>query len=346
MSDTSDHPIRGYVFATLLPLGLISAGAVWGASWAWGALVYMTLFTFFMDQVLSTEEPAADLGAESGADHLSVTLALAHFGLLPLVIWGLSRGAIGTAPWVALFVAASLFFGQVSNSNAHELIHRGKRALFGLGKWVYISLLFGHHTSAHNKVHHRYAASDLDPNSARAGEGFYRFALRAWPGSFRAGYRAEMTDLARRNGGGRNPYLDYVGGALALMALALLVFGPIGMATYIGLAAYAQMQLLLSDYVQHYGLRRETLENGKLEPMGPQHSWNAPHWYSRHLMLNAPRHSDHHAHPSRPYPALRLDGSMPRLPSTLPAMAALALFPPLWKRVMNRVIKRWEARDV
>ncbi len=49
-------------------------------------------------------------------------------------------------------------------------------------------------------------------------------------------------------------------------------------APMLALAAYAQMQLLLSDYVQHYGLRRKTSENGKPEPVGPQHSWNAPAW--------------------------------------------------------------------
>lgn len=56
-------------------------------------------------------------------------------------------------------------------------------------------------------------------------------------------------------------------------------------------------------------------------------------------MLNAPRHSDHHAHPSRIYPALRLGDTgapgRPILQRSLPAMAALALFPPLWRRVMD-----------
>ncbi len=104
---------------------------------------------------------------------------------------------------------------------------------------------------------------------------------------------------------------------------------------------------MLSDYVQHYGLMRtEIRPPGKLEPVGPQHSWNAPHWFTTHLMLNAPpRHSDHHAHPARPYPALRLrDGEAPMLPYSLPAMAALALVPKLWQRVMGgRELRKWYA---
>ncbi|HSG55886.1 MAG TPA: fatty acid desaturase, partial [Paracoccaceae bacterium] len=103
------------------------------------------------------------------------------------------------------------------------------------------------------------------------------------------------------------------------------------------------MQLLLSDYVQHYGLRRRTRADGRLEPVGPQHSWNAAPWFSAAVMLNAPRHSDHHLNPARPYPALRLDAaSMPVLPRSLPVMAMLALWPAAWRRVMDAKVALWQ----
>src|SRR5690606_8872475 len=122
-------------------------------------------------------------------------------------------------------------------------------------------------------------------------------------------------------------YLEYVGGGLAMLLLGWLVAGWPGVAGWLALAGYAQMQIFLSDYVQHYGLGRD----GGIEAT----SWNAPHWFSGHLMLNAPRHSDHHAHPSRPFPALRLDasGPEPTLPYALPMMAGIALVPSVWKRV-------------
>jgi alkane 1-monooxygenase len=53
------------------------------------------------------------------------------------------------------------------------------------------------------------------------------------------------------------------------------------------------------------------------------------------MMLNAPRNSDHHAHPARPYPALRLPPGAPMLPCSVPVMGALALWPPVWRRVMD-----------
>lgn len=340
------HPVRAFAAASLAPVALIALGALWGGGWVWAAFLYMTLFVFAVDQTMVRDDPPADSErALPAADALSATLAVAHFLLLALVIRALAGGWLGWPQAIALYMAAALFFGQVSNSNAHELIHRPSRLLFNLGKWVYISLLFGHHTSAHNKVHHRFAASDDDPNTARPGESFYAFWPRAWTGSFVKGWQMEQADRARSQSGRRDPYPLYVGGALGLLALSWLAFGWAGVLAHIALALYAQTELLLSDYVQHYGLRRSRRDDGTLEPIGPAHSWNSRHWLSSHMMLNAPRHSDHHAHPARPYPQLVLypRAVAPLLPGSLPAMATLALFPRAWRRVMDRALARWKA---
>ena len=216
-----------FTIASFLPVPLIVAGAVIGGVWGWLALFYMTAFAFGMDELIA----AADTEGREFPAHnvLSVALAIAHFGVLALVVWALATGVPGGAGSGALFLATGLFLGQVSNSNAHELIHRGRRPLFVLGRWVYISLLFGHHASAHPLVHHRYVASTRDPNSARLGESYYRFAWRAWTGSFRAGYRAECDRLqARGRGSWAHPYVLYVLGAAGFAALAALAFGMIG----------------------------------------------------------------------------------------------------------------------
>ena len=206
-------------------------------------------------------------------------------------------------------------------------------------------MLFGHHASAHRLVHHRTVATPEDPSSAPAGLGFWRFAPRAWIGSFRAGYAAEVALRARVKGraSGPHPYVVYLLGAAAFVILGALIAGPYGAAIWIGLAAHAQLQLLLADYVQHYGLSRARI-GGKYEPVGPRHSWNAPQWFSSALMLNAPRHSDHHAHPGRPYPALRLAEDTPMLPWPLPVACLLAMSPRLWRRRMRPHVARWSQR--
>jgi alkane 1-monooxygenase len=217
-----------------------------------------------------------------------------------------------------------------------------------LGVAVYTSVLIGHHVSAHRLVHHRAVATPDDPSSAPAGLGFWRYAPRAWRGSYRAGLLAESALRARGAQRGLHPYWVYSLGAVAALATGVVIAGPRGAVVWFCLAAYAQVQILLADYVQHYGLQRskgpET--NGKIrfEPVGPRHSWNAPQWFSSALMLNAPRHSDHHAHPSRPYPALRLDDDAPMLPWPLPVACVLALSPPHWRRAMRGPVAKWSAR--
>ncbi|MEO0929896.1 MAG: alkane 1-monooxygenase, partial [Pseudomonadota bacterium] len=273
---------------------------------------------------------------------LNVTLGLTHLALMPLSVAALAGSWLVPLEKAGLFFAAGLYFGQVSNANAHELIHRSSRALHRLGMWVYISLLFGHHTSAHVLVHHKHVATPKDPNTSRKGESIYRYIPRAWLGSFREGYMAEATRLAKINRPAwRNPYLIYVGGAALFIALAFMLGGVRGGIFYISLAGYAQIQLLMSDYVQHYGLQRAQDANGKPQPVGVAHSWNSPHWLSSALMLNATRHSDHHAHPGRAYPALDLDKDAPMLPKPLPLMASIALIPPLWRRIMDPQVDRW-----
>jgi alkane 1-monooxygenase len=333
-----------FALAALLPFGLLALGVQFGGVWALALLLYMGVLTTLLDQMTPLVAPDAPEGAEfPAADALLIVLALAHLLAFPLVVWAIA-GPSGLAGWerAVLAIGAGQWFGQVSNPCAHELIHRGNRLLYWLGVTVYATMLFGHHASAHRLVHHRHAASLEDPNTARGGETFYQFWPRAWAGSFRLGRLAET---ARRRGkGGLHPYVIYGAISVASLMMGYALAGIGGAVVWLVLAVFGHSQLLLADYVQHYGLLRATRPDGGQEPVSDRHSWNAPHWFSSALMLNAPRHSDHHAHPSRPYPALRLPerSQAPYLPYPLPVCCVLALVPPHWKRVMHRRLERWQ----
>lgn len=346
MPDPFDRPasIPGFALFALLPGLLLLAACLWGGGWIWAALIWMGGASQIVDTVIARgfADPQGD-GAPPATDLLSVVLAGLHFLLLALGLLALVGHPMGLASRLALFLGLGLFLGQVSNSNAHELIHRGSRGLFRLGAAVYVTLLFGHHTSAHRLVHHRHVATPSDPNTARLGESFWHFFPRALIGSFRAGLTAERA-LSARQPGRPNPYRIWVGGGLACCLLVGIVLGWPGLGWYLALCLYAQMQMMLADYVQHYGLQRRPRPDGRPEPVGPRHSWDAPHFLSSLMMVNAPRHSDHHAHPGRAYPALRLDrDGRPMLPYSLPVMASLAMLPRLWRRVMDRRVARMRA---
>lgn len=335
-----------FTFASLGPAPLIAAGAIWGGFWAVAAFGVMGVLVFVIDELIADASVEPLPGVEfPTSDRLATVLALVHFALLALVPAALVLGDASWPATVCTALAAGLYFGQISNANAHELIHSNRRWLHRLGVWVYGSMGFGHHASAHVLIHHRHVGTPDDPNTARLGQGFYSFAVQAWTQSFRHGLRVEA---ARRAGRRKpHPYLGYAAITLLWAGLSFAAGGAGGFALWAGLSLYAQTQLLLSDYVQHYGLRRARLPNGKPEPVSDRISWNAPLPASSYMLLNAPRHSHHHAHPADRFPALEVPSpaDAPTLPHALPLMGAIALFPPIWHRMMDHRAADWATDD-
>ena len=70
----------------------------------------------------------------------------------------------------------------------------------------------------------------------------------------------------------------------------------------------------------------------------PHHSWNSNCILGRLLTFELTRHSDHHAHPKRPYTVLRHFDSAPELPAGYPALMVLSMVPPLFHRVMDPLL--------
>ncbi|WP_299864968.1 alkane 1-monooxygenase [uncultured Roseobacter sp.] len=324
----------GFACASLGPASILALGAILGAGWPYAGLLCMTLFVLLMDKTQVGRMASADQ-----AIWLPRVIGVAHFVLLGLGLWAMGTADhLDTGQKIALVAGLGLYFGQVSNACAHELIHRSDRNMRALGTAIYCSLLNGQHVSAHMLVHHVHAGTARDPNSAPLGRGFWRFFGRAVIDEFVAGLQAE-----NRRRQAIHPYTVYLGGAAVSLLAAFLLGGGLAVVGLLILALHAQMQLMLSDYLQHYGLRRAVDASGRVEPMRAHHSWNAPRGFSAALMLNAPLHSDHHMNPSRPFPELRFEANaMPTLPRSMPVMGALALVPPLWRRVMDPRARKYQ----
>jgi alkane 1-monooxygenase len=333
-------PVIPFALAAFVPVGLLALGGLWGGVWVWLALVYISVIAFVLDEGGVRITPAADPeGVVFWANSVSVVLALGHFYLLALGVFAIT-GATGLSitERVVAFLGFGLFFGQISIANAHDLIHRTQRGLFDLGKWVFISMLYGHVTTSHRLLHHPYVATPKDPTFPPKGTSFYQYLPRSLWRNLVEGFQIERARAARS--GQMNPYVTYVSGALGGIVLAWLALGNSGVAALLGFGLYAQFQHAMVDYLQHYGLARRLLPDGRYAPLQACHSWNSPHWFSALMTVNVTRHSDHHAHPGRVYPALRLEPDMPMLPYSLPAMGVIALLPSLWFKVMDRRVDR------
>jgi alkane 1-monooxygenase len=229
---------------------------------------------------------------------------------------------------------------------SHELMHQRNRLERWLADILLACVLYSHFRSEHLLVHHRYVATPRDPVTARYNEGFHRFYPRVLRQSLLSAFRAEAQMLARRGLPWQhrsNPFLRYWALQAACLGLALLLGGFSGLMLFLVQAGVAIWQLELVNYIEHYGLTRKHLGEGKYEHVQPRHSWNAAHRASNWLLINLQRHSDHHYKPDRRFPVLQTYGpeEAPQLPYGYPVMTMAAMIPPLWRRVMNPRVRAW-----
>ena len=64
------------------------------------------------------------------------------------------------------------------------------------------------------------------------------------------------------------------------------------------------------------------------------------------LSFHLQRHSDHHAYPQRPYQVLRDYKDVPTLPTGYGGCFAIAFFPPLWFKMMDKRVMAWSKGDI
>jgi len=128
--------------------------------------------------------------------------------------------------------------------------------------------------------------------------------------------------------------------------LAALIGGWWGIFLFLTQAFWAVFQLELVNYVEHYGLTRKHLGDGKYEHVLPRHSWNAAQKASNWLLINLQRHSDHHYKPDRRFPLLQTydDNDAPQLPYGYPLMTMIALSPRMWRNIMNPRVQAWREK--
>ena len=253
---------------------------------------------------------------------------------------------LSTAEAFGLFFGVGVISGTIGINYSHELMHQTNRLERWLADLLLASVLYSHFRSEHLLVHHRYVGTTRDPVTARYNEGFFRFFPRVLRDSLISAFQAEKAMLARRDKAWTdpaNPFWRYWLLQGLFVTLAFALGGWLGVALFIFQAAIAVWQLELTNYIEHYGLTRKHLGEGKYEHVQPRHSWNAAHKASNWLLINLQRHSDHHYKPDRRFPLLQnyTKDAAPQLPFGYPVMTMAAMIPPLWRRIMNPRVKAW-----
>ena len=235
--------------------------------------------------------------------------------------------------------------GRLTIVTSHDLIHRPKLWMRRLGEFAVSALGMPHWHTEHVYRHHANVATPLDRESARVGQSFYNFFFVGVPYVYADAIRFQLQRLARRGlpfWHRSNPILLWAGMWVGWIALALAIGGWPGLAAWAFILLFAAWGTRSVDYLQHYGLQRILMPNGKYERVRPHHSWNYSS-SSNYLYFSIQRHSDHHDRPTKPYPLLQRlpDDEAPSLPSGYGSMMGLILRPSAWFRKMNPLVEEW-----
>ena len=154
--------------------------------------------------------------------------------------------------------------------------------------------------------------------------------------------RQRSNRLGQRFWSPKNELLNAWVMSIGLYAAILTVFGW-SVLPWLMIQIVIGFSLLeVVNYIEHYGLLRQKRDGTHYERTRPEHSWNAPQRVSNAFLFQLPRHSDHHANPTRRYQNLRHFDDVPQMPQGYAGMVLLATIPPLWFRVMNpRVLAQY-----
>ena len=327
------------------------AGAVWGG-WLVVALpIYSWVMFALLDALFGLNHENADLETPEAGLFWYRVITLIWFPLQAVTLFGLiwyvaRADHLSGIEMLVLFFGVGVVSGTIGINYSHELMHQKSAVERWLADLLLASVLYGHFRSEHLRVHHLYVGTPRDPVTARYNEGFHRYFPRVLWQCPQSAFRAEGAMLARRGlpwWHGSNPFWRYAVLQLLGLGLALALGGWLGLGLFLMQALSAVWQLELVNYIEHYGLTRRHLGEGKYEHVLPRHSWNAAHRASNWLLINLQRHSDHHCKPDRRFPLLQdyAQDEAPQLPYGYPLMTTFAMFPPLWKRVMNKRVKAW-----
>lgn len=240
--------------------------------------------------------------------------------------------------WLGLIAGTGVLTGAVGITYAHELIHSQGKLERRLGEGLLLMVGYMHFAIEHVEGHHVNAATPHDPASAPREMSIYQFIPRSVLHTVRHAWAIERRRLARLGRpivGIRNRMLWYVLLPLGFGTVVALAYGRSGLGLFAGQACVAVCLLEVINYLQHYGLARRH-RDGRLERLQAHHSWDSDRRLSSALLLNLPRHSDHHLHVGRRYASLQLREDAPKLPAGYPAMMLLAMVPPLFFAVMRR----------
>ena len=314
------------------------------------AFVGIPLFETFMPKSsinLSSEEEERRLGNKLFDyllySHLPITFALIIYFFIRIQGGGLSGWEMA-----GMTVNVGIIIGSFGINIAHELGHRNNPKEQFLSKLLLLPALYMHFYIEHNRGHHLNIGTPEDPATSRYGENVYQFFWRSVTQSWLSAWNLEKKRLDKLGlsfWSLKNEMLVFQLIQIGYLAIVAALFSPTIMLFAIAAGGIGFLTLEAVNYIEHYGLLRKKNPSGRYERVLPKHSWNSDHELGRIFLYELSRHSDHHFKATRKYQVLRHFEDSPQLPLGYPASILVSLVPPLWFKIMNKEVDKWNARS-
>lgn len=335
-----------YLAAYINPL-LAIIGLLTGGIFAWGAVIFSFVLIPIFDQIGPVDTSNVDdvtrqtLLGKRIFDWLLYLNVPVVFFIVGLFVSVINAGTLTNAELIGSLLSVGIVIGSCGINVAHELGHRKAKYEQRLAQLLLIPALYMHFFIEHNRGHHKFVATDEDPASAKKGDWLFWFWIKSLIGSYLSAWKLEAERLRKKGisfWSYRNQMIQFTVVQLLYLVIVSYFTSLFGVLIIAASGLVGILLLETINYLEHYGLRRKKLENGRYERVRPVHSWNANYQIGRIVLYELTRHSDHHYIASKKYQVLDHHEEAPELPFGYPMMILIALVPPLWFKIMDKKI--------
>lgn len=333
-----------YLLAYMLPLSAFS-GIYFGGVWSFGAFyvsfIFIPLVELFTPAWGGNHKPEIE-EERSNLLFFDVLLYLNLPMLLALIYYGLYTATttpLSNLETLGLVLNIGCLIGTMGINVGHELGHRKKVFEQYIAQCLLTTGLYGHFYIEHNRGHHKNVSTPADPATSRKGEMVYAFWFRSSVLGYIGAWKLEAEKLKRTGKAilsWDNLMIRFTLANVLYLSTIYWLFDTTGLLLGIAMAVVGFLLLESVNYIEHYGLMRKQLPNGRYEAVSPRHSWNSEHELGRIVLYELTRHSDHHFKATRKYQVLRKFEESPQLPFGYPGSILISLLPPIWFRIMDK----------
>ena len=343
-----------YLWAYSIPLVAIlgfNAGGIWNYS----ALVFTFVFIPILEILLpidvtnNSEELKNHKNVNKCYDVLLLLNLPLVYGLMIYVLYRISAGHHNGYEIVGMTLSLGIVLGANGINVAHELGHRNTLFERIVGKMLLVPSHYTHFFIEHNHGHHLHVATPADPSTAKYNQTLYAFWWQSVVGTYKKAWELQIKLNKTNNTEAWQFTSDMFWFSIIQPIYLLAIFFAFGFTALLVAIFAGIIGLLLLEtinYIEHYGLVRNTLPSGRYERVSEKHSWNSNHVLGRIILYELTRHSDHHYKSQKKYQILEYHDESPQMPFGYPTSMVMAFFPSLWFDVMNKRIPNHIKKDI